>query len=83
MSKNAIAADIRNEIREIYNSLGKDVLEIAGFENAQTRINQLLIEKHRLKKRFAQSIKEINAHIKNLEDYQSAIANKRRNHVKN
>jgi len=56
-----------SNISDEYNALPYDVRVIAGRVIDQTRINQLLLEKQRLNKRHAQSIKEINEHIRNLE----------------
>lgn len=39
------------------------------MNEAEMRINQLKREKDRLKKRYDQSINEINDHIKNLESW--------------
>ena len=54
---------------EKFNNLPIEIRTIGSAENTITRINQLRMEKDRLKKRYNQSIKEINDHIKNLEDW--------------
>jgi len=52
-----------------WNELPYEIRHIGSMTDAELRINQLLIEKARLKKRYTQSCDEINAHIKNLRDW--------------
>ncbi len=54
---------------DAFNALSFEVRSICSGVIVETRINQLRIEKNRLKRRYLQSMKEINEHIKNLEKY--------------
>jgi len=52
-----------------WNKLPYEIRHIGSMCGAEMRINQLEMEKDRLKRRYDQSLKEINEHIKNLEDW--------------
>jgi transcriptional regulator of heat shock response len=52
-----------------YNVLPMEIRIIGSAINNQTRINQLEAEKHRLKQRYQKSVREINDHIKNCEEW--------------
>lgn len=54
---------------EKYNALPRDVRRIGAAMESRTRIQHLNFEKERLKKRYRQSLAEINDHIKNCEDW--------------
>lgn len=54
---------------EEYNALPHEVRIIGSAMDSRTRINQLKMEKMRLKLRYIQSLKEVNDHIKNLEKW--------------
>ena len=54
---------------EAFNKLPIEIRHVGAMNEAEMRINQLKIEKNRLKKRYDQSIVEINQHIKNLEEW--------------
>ena len=54
---------------KFFNKLPRDVRHIAAMNETSMRINQLEMEKSRLKKHYRQSVREINDHIKNLEDW--------------
>ena len=51
---------------EKWNAMPKEIRLIGTMVETEMRINQLLMEKDRLKTRYCQSIKEVNDHIKNL-----------------
>jgi len=46
-----------------FNALPKDIRTIGAAMEARTRIQHLGFEKDRLKKRYIQSLNEINAHL--------------------
>jgi len=52
-----------------FSELPKEIRHIACASSIGSDINALLREKKRLKTRYDQSLKEINAHIKSLEHY--------------
>jgi len=52
-----------------FNDLPIEIRHIGSMCEAEMRINQLKIEKSRLKKRYNKSVSEVNAHIKNLEKW--------------
>ena len=52
-----------------FNALPKEIRLIGAMCQTEMRIQQLGMEKARLVIRHSQSMKEINAHIKNLEDW--------------
>ncbi len=52
-----------------FNDLPKETRLIASAVSCQTNIQFLNFEKRRLKKRYSQSIKEINEHIKSIESW--------------
>lgn len=52
---------------EIFNNLSPEIRLIGCAMEAQLRIQHLKFEKDRLKKRYSQSLIEINEHIKNCE----------------
>lgn len=54
---------------EKFNNLSPEIRKIGSASEAQLRIQHLNFEKGRLKKRYDQSIKEINDHIKNCEKW--------------
>ena len=49
-----------------FNELPDDMRLIAAMNEAQMRVNQLLMERDRLQKRYRQSVREVNAHIKSI-----------------
>ena len=51
-----------------YNDLPNDIRVIVSAISCKLRIQHLNFEKDRVKKRYIQSIKEINSHIKNCEN---------------
>jgi hypothetical protein len=53
---------------DAYNALPYEVRFIGKMHEAELRIQHLNFEKERLLKRYLQSMKEINDHIKNCED---------------
>lgn len=65
---------------EKFNELSPEIRTIGAAAEAQLRIQHLNFEKSRLKKRYDQSIKEINDHIKNCErwlrDLEKELINK-------
>ena len=56
----------KEEWAEAFNALPFEIRTIAVAVSLEDQINVLRREKRRLKKRYKQSVKEINAHIKNL-----------------
>lgn len=50
-----------------FNALPIEVRKIANMVECEMRINQLEMEKKRLKKSYNRNLEEINDHIKNLE----------------
>ena len=54
---------------EAWNKLPKEIRHIGSMCEAEMRVNQLKIEKNRLKKRYQQSITEVNEHIASLEHW--------------
>ena len=54
---------------EAFNALPYEIRHIGAMCEAEMRINQLKMEKDRLKRAYERSLSEINGHIKNLEDY--------------
>ena len=52
-----------------FNKLPIEIRNIACASSAYENINYLVREKQRLKKRYNQSVKEINEHIKNIEKW--------------
>jgi len=54
---------------EKFNSLSPEIRKIGSASEAQLRIQHLNLEKDRLKKRYTQSVAEINSHIKNCEKW--------------
>lgn len=52
---------------EKFNALSPEIRKIGCAQEAQLRIQHLNFEKSRLKKRYTQSVAEINEHIKNCE----------------
>ena len=52
-----------------FNALPMDVRTIAAAVSNRQMINSLKREKGRLKKRYQSSVKEIDDHIKNCEDF--------------
>jgi predicted patatin/cPLA2 family phospholipase len=58
-----------NEWSEKWNALPLEIRLIGSKCETQMRINQLEMEKKRLKQRYLQSIKEVNEHIANLRHY--------------
>ncbi len=59
----------RETATEKFNALPEDVRLICCESSRWTNINYLEREKARLKERYTQSIREINAHIKNIKSY--------------
>ncbi len=53
---------------EKYNAQSDEIRTIGQIMWAKTMINGLKREKHRIKARYDQSFREINSHIKNLEE---------------
>jgi predicted RNase H-like nuclease (RuvC/YqgF family) len=51
-------------VSELFNALPKRTRTIGAAMECQTRIQHLRFEKDRLKKRYQQSVKEINEHIR-------------------
>lgn len=49
-----------------YNALPQETRKIAGVINTETRIQQLEMEKDRLKRSYKRNLQEINSHIKSL-----------------
>jgi len=58
-----------NKWSDAFNSLPREIRHIGAMAEAEMRIFQLKREKDRLKNRYNQSIKEVDNHIKNLEDW--------------
>ena len=58
---------------EKFNNLSPEIRKIGSASEAQLRIQHLKFEKERIKKRTAQSIKEIDEHIKNCEKWLSDL----------
>lgn len=56
------------DYREKFNALSPEIRKIGAMAEAQTRIQMLNKEKARLRKRYTQSVKEINEYICNCED---------------
>jgi hypothetical protein len=54
---------------EKFNALSPEIRKIGSASEAQIRIQHLNFEKDRLRKRYAQSLREINEHIKNCEQW--------------
>ena len=54
---------------EKFNNLSPEIRKIGIAHEAQLRIQHLNFEKMRLKKRYTQSVNEINSHIKNCESW--------------
>ena len=54
-----------------FNSLPIETRKICGVVIAEMRISQLKMEKERLKKRYRQSVREVNDHIRNLKNFLS------------
>ena len=52
-----------------FNELPKEIRVIGSAMEAQTRIQHLKLEKDRLRKRYQQSCREINEHIKSCEKW--------------
>lgn len=52
-----------------WNALPYEVRHIGSMREAEMRINQLLMEKGRIKKRYDQSMKEVNDHIRSLKKW--------------
>jgi hypothetical protein len=61
----ALHAVVRRDWSKEFNALPEDVRTIGCAMEARTRIQQLEMEKDRLKKRYRQSVGEIDAHIEN------------------
>jgi len=61
---------------EKFNSLTPEIREIISCSETKLRIQHLNFEKTRLKKRYNQSLSEINDHIKNCEDWLNRFENK-------
>ena len=57
----------RNWSKE-FNALPKGMRIIGAAMEAKTRIQHLLFEKKRMRKRYLQSCQEINEHLKNCEE---------------
>ena len=51
---------------EKWNALPYEIRHIGSMVESQMRINQLEMEKNRLKRAYQRSVREANAHIKNL-----------------
>jgi hypothetical protein len=54
---------------DIWNKLPAEIRHIGSMCETEMRIQQLNMEKERLKKRYHQSVKEIDEHIENLEKW--------------
>lgn len=54
---------------DAWNELPYDIRHIGAMCEYELRIQHLQMEKNRLKKRYTQSLKEINEHIKNIQDW--------------
>ena len=52
-----------------WNRLPEETRLIGAMCSTEQRINQLEVEKARLKKRYLESVREINSHIKNLKHW--------------
>ena len=52
-----------------FNELPKEIRHIGAMTECEMRINQLELEKARLKKHYLASVAEVNEHIKNLKDW--------------
>ena len=52
-----------------WNKLPIEIRKVGSMCETEMRINQLEIEKDRLKRRYEQSVGEINAHIRSLQDW--------------
>ncbi len=59
-----------------FNALPEDVRTIGSAMEIQTRIQHLNFEKMRLKKRYAQSMLEINVHIKGCKKWLKELKEK-------
>lgn len=66
--KSSEGKGIKIDWNKKYNDLPYDVRVIGSVISCKLRIQHLNFEKDRLKKRYIQSIKEINLHIKNCEN---------------
>ncbi len=53
---------------EEFNKLPRDVRHVVAMNEIELRIQHLRMEKERLKKRYTQSVSEINGYIENLQD---------------
>lgn len=51
---------------EEYNSLPIETKRLGSIMESRMRMNQLIMEKGRLKKRYKQSMEEVDDHIRNL-----------------
>jgi phage host-nuclease inhibitor protein Gam len=58
-----------SEWSDKWNAMPYDIRHIGSMCETEMRINQLMMEKARLKKRYLQSIKEVDEHIKNLKQF--------------
>ena len=54
---------------DAFNALPMDVRHVGAMCECEMRINQLILEKDRLEKRYSQSLIEINDHIANLKKW--------------
>ena len=54
---------------EEFNKLPIEIRHIGAMNEAEMRMNQLEMEKTRVKKRYRESIREINQHIENLRQW--------------
>ena len=61
----SLDAVVRRDWAKEFNALPEEVRTIGCAMEARTRIQQLEMEKVRLKKRYRQSVGEIDAHIEN------------------
>ena len=61
----SLDAVVRRDWSKEFNALPEEVRTIGCAMEARTRIQQLEMEKDRLKKRYRQSVGEIDAHIEN------------------
>lgn len=59
--------ELERKIIEEYNSLPFNILKLNAILEVRTRIQHLLFEKDRLTRRYKESLKQINSHIKNCE----------------
>jgi hypothetical protein len=61
---------------DAWNELTPEVRHIGAMAEAEMRIQQLLLEKARLKKHYLNSVAEVDAHIRNLREWIASDGNR-------